>query len=88
MLKFLANGGIARTFRHRHYRNFIGADGISLVGNWVQRVGIGWLTWELTHSGLWLGIIAIVEMFPSIIFAPLGGAIADRYNRRLIALGA
>jgi MFS family permease len=88
MLKFLASGGIARTFRHRHYRNFIGADGISLVGNWVQRVGIGWLTWELTHSGLWLGIIAIVEMFPSIVFAPLGGAIADRYDRRLIALWA
>jgi len=35
MLKFLSSGGIARTFRHRHYRNFIGDDGISLVGSWI-----------------------------------------------------
>lgn len=88
MLKYLSGGGIARTFHHRHYRYFIGGDGISLIGNWVQRVALGWLTWELTHSGVWLGIVAMVEMFPSIVFAPLGGAIADRYDRRKIALAA
>jgi MFS family permease len=54
----------------------------------VQRVAIGWLTWELTESGAWLGIIAMVEMVPSILFAPLGGALADKYDRRLIAVWA
>jgi MFS family permease len=86
MLKFLTNGGIARAMRHPHYRHYIGGDGISLVGIWVQRVAVGWLVWELTHSGLWLGIVAMVELFPSVIFAPLGGALADKYDKRMIAL--
>jgi MFS family permease len=86
MLKFLTNGGIARAMRHPHYRHYIGGDGISLVGIWVQRVAVGWLVWELTHSGLWLGIVAMVELFPSVLFAPLGGALADKYDKRMIAL--
>lgn len=88
MLKFLTGGGIARALSHRDYRRFIGGDGISLVGNWVQRVAVGWLTWELTHSGTWLGIIAMAELFPSILFGPLGGAIADKWDRRRIAIAA
>ena len=88
MLKFLTGGGVARALSHRDYRNFVLGDGISLVGNWVQRVAIGWLTWELTGSGTWLGIVAMAEMFPAIFCAPLGGAIADKYDRRHIAVGA
>ncbi len=88
MLKFLSGGGIARAMRHTDYRNFVIGDGISLVGVWVQRVATGWLIWELTHSGLWLGIVAMSELFPSVLCAPLGGALADKYNRRLITVAA
>jgi MFS family permease len=88
MLKSLAGGGIAQAMRHRHYRHFVTGDGISLVGIWVQRVAMGWLTWELTHSGLWLGILAMAELFPSVVCAPLGGALADKYDRRRIAFAA
>ena len=31
---------------------------ISLIGMWMQRIAVGWLTWELTHSGFWLGVVA------------------------------
>lgn len=88
MLKFLTDGGIARALGHRDYRMYVGGDGISLIGDWVQRVAVGWLTWELTHSGLWLGIISMAELFPSILVAPLGGALADKWDRRAIALVA
>ncbi len=88
MFKSLTEGGIARAMRHRNYRRYVGGDGISLIGDWVQRVAVGWLAWELTHSGLWLGIIAMTELFPSILFAPLGGALADKWDRRKIAIVA
>ena len=88
MLKFPGGDGIGRAMAHREYRHYVTGDGISLVGNWVQRVAIGWLAWELTHSGLWLGIVAMTELFPSIVCSPIGGTLADKYDRRRIAVWA
>ena len=78
--------GIVRTFGHRDYRIYISGAAISLIGNWMQRLGIGWLTWELTHSAAWLGIVAFAELFPSVIIGPFGGVLADRLSRTRIII--
>jgi MFS family permease len=52
----------------------------SLVTLWMQRVGIGWLAWELTHSPTWLGAVAAADLAPMLVLAPFAGAIADRGN--------
>ncbi|HEX9808223.1 MAG TPA: MFS transporter [Alphaproteobacteria bacterium] len=87
ILKQLKAGGIARALRHGDYRRFAGGDLVSLIGNWVQRVAVGWLTWQLTESGTWLGIIAFAELAPAIVFSPLGGAYADRVDRLRMSIG-
>ncbi len=69
----------------RNYRAFILGDVVSLTGNWIQRVAVGWLTWELTHSTTWLGIIAFADLFPAVLAAPIGGVIADRGEPRAIS---
>ncbi len=57
------------------------------MGNWFQRVGIGWLAWELTHSGFWLGAVALAEALPLLLFVAFAGALIDRIDRmRLIRL--
>jgi MFS family permease len=86
MLDRLKGGGIVQALSHVHFRRFAIGDLISLMGNWVQRVAVGWLAWELTESGTWLGILAIAELAPSILFAPLGGAFADKADRLKISL--
>ena len=48
---------------------------------WVQRVGIGVLTWDLTHSPAWLGGIALAQAIPSMVLVPFAGAVADRTDR-------
>ncbi|MEE8332511.1 MAG: MFS transporter, partial [Alphaproteobacteria bacterium] len=53
---------------------------VSQVGLWTQRIGVQWLTWELTHSPTWLGIIAFADFFPIVVMGPLGGVMADRLN--------
>jgi predicted MFS family arabinose efflux permease len=73
--------GVRRAFSHRNYRVYQSGNIFSLVGTWVQRVGVGWLAWEMTHSPFWLGAIAAAELAPSIIFGPIGGAVADRMSR-------
>lgn len=53
----------------------------SHLGTWVQRVAVAWLTWKLTESPTWLGIIAFSDMAPTVVLAPLAGAVADRVDR-------
>ncbi|NQV57713.1 MAG: MFS transporter [Rhodospirillales bacterium] len=78
------DSGIARAFRHRDFAIFSAAAWVSNVGNWIMRIGIGWLTWDLTHSGAWLGGIALIQAMPTVFLTPVAGALADRYNRILI----
>jgi MFS family permease len=80
--------GAVRVFRNRAYRIYTEGNFVSLVGTWVQRVATGWLAWDLTHSGAWLGAIAAAELLPSIILGPLGGAAADRMDRFQLIMGA
>src|SRR3546814_8553556 len=75
---FSRSGGIGRAFSNRNFRIWTSGNVFSLIGTWIQRVAVGWLTWELTESGAWLGLIAAAEFLPSIFAGPLGGAIADR----------
>ncbi len=74
-------GGIARALSERNYRLFTIGSALALVGMWVQRIAVGWLTWELTKSPAWLGMIAFADLFPTVIFSPIAGALADRIDR-------
>lgn len=66
----------------RNYRLFTIGSIVSLIGQWTQRIAIGWLAWELTHSGTWLGLIAFADLFPTVAITPFAGVIADRVDRR------
>ena len=47
----------------------------------MQRVATDWLAWELTHSALWVSVIAFCNLAPSVVISPLAGAVADRVDR-------
>ena len=74
-------GKIVQAFTHRNYRIYAAGNAVSLTGVWMQRVAVGWLAWSLTHSGTWLGIVAMAEFFPVVFLSPLAGALADRRDR-------
>jgi len=52
----------------------------------IQMLGIaqGFLAYELTGSNKILGILSASSAFPMLLFSPIGGAIADRVERRKI----
>jgi len=37
-------------FTHRNYLLLMLGLGPAAISSWMQRVGVGWLAWELTHS--------------------------------------
>jgi MFS family permease len=74
-------GTIGATLAHPNFRRFTVGNLASQTGTWVQRIAVGWLTWELTESPAWLGIIAFADLFPTVLIAPFAGAVADRVDR-------
>ena len=81
IIAYFSTQGFARALRHRDFMWFSMTSWVSTTGMWMQRVGVGWLTWELTHSGAWLGIMAAANAVPGIILLPFTGAYADRIDR-------
>lgn len=79
------SGGIGRVLSQRNYRLYFIGNSVSILGFWVYRAAIGWLTWELTGSPAWLGIIGFVSTAPAVFVAPLAGAVADRFGLRRVA---
>lgn len=73
--------GIVRAFRHRDFAVYSAGNAVSSIGMWVQRVAIGWLTWELTQSPGWLGGIALAQALPGLLLLPVTGAVTDRMDR-------
>ena len=65
----------------RNTRIFYGCSAFSWTGLWVQQIATDWLAWQLTHSALWVGILAFCNLGPSVFVSPFAGAVSDRVDR-------
>src|SRR5690242_16345091 len=72
---------IALPLKNANFGIYSLGSAVSLIGMWMQRIAIGWLTWQLTESGFWLGVVSFADFFPVILIAPVAGAAADRWDR-------
>lgn len=75
-----------RALSHRNFQLFFSGQLISLVGTWMDTVAESWLVYRLTGSSLLLGTVAFCSQIPVFVFAPIGGIVADRYNRHRIII--
>ncbi|MDP6174761.1 MAG: MFS transporter, partial [Rhodospirillales bacterium] len=73
--------GVVQVMRHRDFARYVSTSWAAMIGLWAQRLAIGWMTWELTHSPAWLGAIALGNALPAVVLVPFAGAIADRVDR-------
>ena len=59
-----------------------GANTLSNIGTWAQRVAQDWLVLELTGSAALLGIVTGLQFAPSLVMSIYGGKLADRLSKR------
>ena len=55
-------------------------NGFSSLGLWVQRLALGWLSWQLSHSELWVGAVAFALFGPILFFSSFFGVLIDRWE--------
>src|SRR6186713_1100426 len=68
--------------RHANYRRYWFGQIGSLIGVWMQSVALPWLVLQLGGSPLELGLVMAFLFGPSMVVAPLGGVLADRFDKR------
>ena len=72
---------LGRALRHRNFRLFIGGQSISLIGTWMQQLGMSWLAYDLTRSAWLLALVNFAGQIPTLFLTPAAGVFADRWNR-------
>jgi MFS family permease len=71
-----------RPLRHRNFALLFTSGFISNAGTWMQTVAVGALVARLTGSYGWTGFVQAAAFLPLGLLAPVGGALADRVDRR------
>src|SRR4051794_16372425 len=73
-----------RSLRHPSMRLWTAANTVSGAGTWMQMVAQNLLVLQLTGSVAMTGLSLSAQAAPGLLFGVLGGAVADRYPRRLV----
>lgn len=87
-----ARSGIARfaldttPLQEPSFRRLWIAGAVAVVGSQLTVVAVPKQLYDLTGSSAWVGISGIFALVPLLIFGLLGGAIADRVDRRRLIL--
>ena len=72
--------------RYADYRYFLTGRLAASMGSQMIDVAIGWELYERTNRALALGFVGLVQVVPIILLALPAGHIADRFDRKRIAM--
>ena len=70
------------------FRRLFASQFISGLGTMVSYVAVPWQLYELTHSNAQVGLLGLVQLGPVVVCALLGGAVADRVDRKRLLMGS
>jgi predicted MFS family arabinose efflux permease len=81
-----AADGVAAPLRHAVFRRIWLASLLSNLGLLIQGVGAAWAMTQMTSSADKVALVQTALMLPVMLISMPAGAIADMYDRRVVAL--
>jgi MFS family permease len=64
------------------FRRLLAALAVSQAGDWLYNVALLAVVYERTRSATWVAMTTVARVAPMVALGPLGGVIADRFDRR------
>ena len=61
---------------------------LSSVANWTLLTGRGWVAFDLHHHSTTVGLVVFAAMLPYLVVTPIGGVLADRFDRRALMVAS
>jgi CRP-like cAMP-binding protein/predicted MFS family arabinose efflux permease len=86
MPKPAGRGVVRAAFASRDFRYLAASLTVSQVGDWLYGVALVVYVFDQTGSPAWVAASAILRLAPYVLFGAVGGAIADRYDRRMVMI--
>jgi len=77
-----------RVFKVPGFLNLFGAQFASSLGDWTGLFAILAIAARVSNSATAVGFVMVARMLPGFLFAPLGGALIDRWNRKVVMVSA
>jgi MFS family permease len=68
----------------RNFGPYFWGNIVSSLGVWGYNIAAVVVVFDLTRSALFVGLVSIVQFSVPTVMAPIGGALADRFDRRRI----
>lgn len=81
----MGSGGFS-AFQHRGFLWFWLSAIVSNTGTLLNTLAVPFVLYQLTESAIWVAWVAIAQWGPQVLFGPLSGLVADRYQRRHVLL--
>src|SRR5882672_5454370 len=78
--------GVAAPLRHSTFRRIWLASLLSNLGLMIQGVGAAWAMTQMTSSADKVALVQTALMLPVMLISMPAGAVADMYDRRIVAL--
>lgn len=72
--------------RDRDFRLLWLGQMVNSLGRQVTVITLPFELWQLTHSSLSIGLLALVQLVPILVFSLGGGAVADAVDRRRLLI--
>src|SRR5437764_12132896 len=72
----------------RPFHLLIASLAVSSCGDWLYNVALLALVYERTGSATWVSLTTAARVLPVVALGPVGGVMADRYDRRRLMVGA
>jgi MFS family permease len=79
---------ILEPLQERDFALFWAGWTVSLIGDGFFLVAIAWQVFDLWNAPTALAIVGVAETVPLVAFLLVGGVVTDRFERRLVLIGA
>lgn len=74
--------------KNRSFRRLAASLAASQIGDWLYNVALLMLVFERTGSASWVALTTAARVVPIVALGPLGGVVADRFDRRRVMIAS
>jgi MFS family permease len=85
-MKNAPSGTIRSALRYPDFRRLVSGLAVSQIGDYLYNLALVVLVYDRTHSAVWAGVTTAARVVPIVALGPLGGVLADRFDRRRIMI--